>query len=190
MQILAVDLGTDVLPSLALGVEPPKTILMLQPPRSRREKLLDLSMIGRSIFLGAFECIAAMTGALSTWISGGWHFGQALSSTSLLYRKGTTMALTGIVMTQIGNVFALRTSHTSIFKVGFLSNKWVLVGILGELIIISSIVYLTPLQQVFHTVSLSLTDWIFLFMFAPILFLAEETRKFFLRRLHPIEIEA
>jgi potassium/sodium efflux P-type ATPase len=190
MQILAVDLGTDVLPSLALGVEPPKTILMLQPPRSRREKLLDLSMIGRSIFLGAFECIAAMTGALTTWISGGWHFGQALSSTSLLYRKGTTMALTGIVMTQIGNVFALRTSHTSIFKVGFLSNKWVLVGILGELIIISSIVYLTPLQQVFHTVSLSLNDWIFLFMFAPILFLAEETRKFFLRRLHPIEIEA
>ncbi len=190
MQILAVDLGTDILPSLALGVEPPKQILMLQPPRSRKERLLNRDMIGRSLFLGAFECIGSMTGALTTWIAGGWVFGQAVIANSLLYRKGTTMTLAGIVMTQIGNVFALRTSRTSIFKVGFLSNKWVLVGILGELTIISSIVYLPPLQQVFNTTPLEINNWIFLFLFAPILLFAEETRKFFMRRLRPMETEA
>jgi magnesium-transporting ATPase (P-type) len=190
MQILAVDLGTDILPALALGVEPPKEILMLQPPRSRKERLLNHDMIGRSLFLGAFECIGSMTGALTTWIAGGWVFGQAVIANSLLYRKGTTMTLAGIVMTQIGNVFALRTSRTSIFKVGFLSNKWVLVGILGELTIVSSIVYLPPLQQVFNTTTLEINDWIFLFLFAPILLFAEETRKFFMRRLRPMETEA
>lgn len=190
MQILAIDLGTDILPALALGVEPSKPILMTQPPRSKRERLLDLSMIGRSLFLGAFESIASMTGALTTWISGGWRFGQALISSVQLYRKGTTMAFAGIVTTQVGSVFACRTSRTSIFKVGFLSNKWVLLGILGELAIISCIIYLTPFQQVFNTAPLSLNDWIFMFLFVPILLFAEEIRKFFMRRLRPIEIEA
>jgi Ca2+-transporting ATPase len=190
MQILAVDLGTDILPALALGVEPPKPVLMLQPPRSRGERLLDMGMIGRSLFLGAFESIASMTGALITWIYGGWRFGQAMISNSSLYRKGTTMAFAGIVTTQVANVFACRTSRTSIFRVGFLSNKWVLLGILGELTIVSCIVYLTPFQQVFNTASLNLNDWIFLFLFAPILLFAEEMRKFFLRRLQTIEIEA
>ncbi|MEM3631093.1 MAG: cation-translocating P-type ATPase C-terminal domain-containing protein, partial [Nitrososphaerota archaeon] len=85
--------------------------------------------------------------------------------------------------------FACRTSRTSIFKVGFLSNKWVFFGILGEVIITVFIIYLQPLQYVFNTVPLSLYDWFFLFMFSPLILFAEEIRKFFLRRLKPIEIE-
>ncbi|MEM1574851.1 MAG: cation-transporting P-type ATPase [Nitrososphaerota archaeon] len=190
MQILAVDLGTDVLPALALGVEHPKPILMLQPPRSQKERLLDMGMIARSFFLGMIEAFASMISALTTWISGGWNFGQPLSTSSYLYKKGTTMAFASIVTTQIGNVFACRTSRTSLFKVGFLSNKWIFFGILGEMIITLFIIYFQPLQYVFNTVPLSLYDWLFLFMFSPIIFFAEEIRKFFIRRLKPIEIEA
>ncbi|MEM3771863.1 MAG: cation-transporting P-type ATPase [Candidatus Micrarchaeia archaeon] len=189
MQILAVDLGTDVFPALALGVERPKPILMLQPPRSRKERLLDFGMIARSFFLGMIEALASMISAITTWMSGGWNFGHFLSTNSYLYRKGTTMAFASIVTTQIGNVFACRTSRTSIFKVGFLSNKWVFFGILGEVIITVFIIYLQPLQYVFNTVPLSLYDWFFLFMFSPLILFTEEIRKFFLRRLKPIEIE-
>lgn len=190
MQILAVDLGTDVLPALALGAESPKPILMLLPPRSKKERLLDSSMIVRSFFLGMIESFAAMFSAIVTWISGGWYFGKALSFDSYLYKKGTTMAFGAIVTTQIGNVFACRTSRTSLFKVGFLSNKWVILGIIGELIITFCIIYLSPFQKIFNTVPLNLNDWIFLFIFTPIIFFAEEIRKFFIRYLKPIEIEA
>lgn len=190
MQILAVDLGTDVLPALALGAESPKPILMLLPPRSKKERLLDSSMIVRSFFLGMIESFAAMFSAIVTWISGGWYFGKALSFDNYLYKKGTTMAFGAIVTTQIGNVFACRTSRTSLFKVGFLSNKWVILGIIGELIITFCIIYLSPFQKIFNTVPLNLNDWIFLFIFTPIIFFAEEIRKFFIRYLKPIEIEA
>jgi magnesium-transporting ATPase (P-type) len=190
MQILAVDLGTDVLPALALGVEYPKPILMLQPPRSQKERLLDLGMITRSFFLGMIESITSMVSAITTWMSGGWNFGYFLNTNSYLYKKGTTMAFAGIVTSQIGNVFACRTSRTSIFKVGFLSNKWIFFGILGEMIITLFIIYFQPLQHVFNTVPLSLYDWFFLFMFAPIILFAEEIRKLFIRRTKPIEVEA
>lgn len=183
IQILAVDLGTDVLPSLALGAESPEPGIMSKPPRSREERLLNLSLIGRSIFLGAFECIGSMAGCLRVWAIGGWSWGQSLAYHDPLYRKGTTATLAGIVATQVGNVFACRTDRASILKVGFFSNKWIWVGILGELLLIFGIVYLPPLQHLFHTAPLGLDDWIFLFMFTPILLLAEELRKFFLRSL-------
>jgi len=95
------------------------------------------------------------------------------------------MTLAGIVAAQVGNVFACRTSRSSVFKVGFFKNKWIFAGILGELCIIAGIVYLPPLQTVFGTASIGLGDWAFLFMFAPILFFSEEIRKFLLRRFHP-----
>jgi len=182
IQILAVDLGTDVLPSLALGAEQPEPGVMGKPPRSRKERLLSLSLLGRSFFLGSFVSLGSMAGCLWAWSLGGWSLGQSLASDNPVYRKGTTMTFTGIVATQVGNVFACRTDRTSIFKVGFLSNKWVWVGIAGELLLTSAIVYLAPLQAVFKTAPLGLIDWMFLFMFAPILLFGEEIRKYFLRR--------
>lgn len=184
MQLLAIDLGTDLLPALALGVDPPEPGIMTQPPRGRGERLLNLSLFGRSLFLGAFECIGSMVSCLHTWMVGGWRWGLSLALNDPLYRKGTTMTFAGIVATQVGNVFACRTTRNSIFKVGFFKNKWVFAGILGELCITASIIYLPPLQTVFNTAPLGLGDWAFLFMFAPILFFSEEIRKFVLRRFH------
>ena len=184
MQILAIDLGTDVLPSLALGVDPPEPGIMTRPPRRREERLFDIRLLGRSLFLGAFECIGSMAGCLRTWIAGGWSWGLSLALNDPIYKKGTTMTLAGIVTTQIGNVFACRTTRNSVFKVGFFKNKWVFAGILGELCIIASIIYLPPLQTVFNTAPIGLSDWAFLFIFAPILFFSEEIRKFILRRFH------
>lgn len=184
MQILAIDLGTDVLPSLALGIDPPEPGIMTRSPRRREERLFDIRLIGRSLFLGAFECIGSMAGCLLTWIAGGWRWGLSLALNDPIYKKGTTMTLAGIVATQIGNVFACRTTRNSVFKVGFFKNKWVFAGILGELCIIASIIYLPPLQTVFNTAPIGLSDWAFLLMFAPILFFSEEIRKFILRRFH------
>ena len=102
---------------------------------------------------------------------------------SVAYRKGTTMTFAGIVIAQVGNVFASRTSKASLFKTSIRSNKWIWVGIASQISIISAMVYIPILQLFFGTAGLALSDWAFLALIAGIVVLAEEIRKFFSRRL-------
>ena len=100
----------------------------------------------------------------------------------LVYLKGTTMTFAGIVVAQVGNVLACRTSKVSIFKTSVKSNKWIWLGITSQLSMISLIVYVPILQKFFGTLSLSIMDWAYLAFLAIIDILAEETRKWFARR--------
>lgn len=182
MQILVIDLGIDVIPALGLGTEPPELGVMNQPPRSLETRLLDLPLLLRAYcFLGIIESIACMGGYLFVYYSGGWRPGTELISSGPIYLKATTMCLAGIVVAQIGNVFACRTERESVFKIGFLSNRLVLIGIAAELILISIIVYVHLAQKIFNTYPLTFVDWAFLFTFTPLIFLAEEGRKYILR---------
>lgn len=104
-----------------------------------------------------------------------------LISSGPIYLKATTMCLAGIIATQIGNVFACRTERESVFKIGFLNNRSVLLGIAAELVIINIIVYFPLFQKIFNTFSLDPVDWAFLLAFPPIIFLAEEGRKYLIR---------
>ncbi|HSE83635.1 MAG TPA: HAD-IC family P-type ATPase [Thermodesulfobacteriota bacterium] len=182
MQILAVDLGTDLIPALGLGVERPEPGLMKQPPRSLTKRLLDLPLLLRAYgFLGIIEASACMAAYFFVYYSSGWRPGLELASSGHIYLQATTMCLAGIIATQIGNVFACRTERESVFKIGFFSNRLILLGILAELVLINLIIYLSPFQKVFNTFPLTLLDWTFLFVFAPTIFLAEEGRKYLLR---------
>jgi len=182
MQILAVDLGTDLIPALGLGAEHPEPGVMNQPPRSLKKRLLDLPLLLRAYgFLGIIEAVACMSGYLFAYYSSGWRPGTALISYGPIYLKATTMCLAGIIATQIGNVFACRTERESVFKIGFLSNRLVLLGIAVELFLISTIAYLPPFQKVFNTFSPNLVDWAFISLFTPVVFLAEEGRKYLIR---------
>jgi magnesium-transporting ATPase (P-type) len=182
MQILAVDLGTDLLPALGLGAERPEPGVMNQRPRSLNKRLLNLPLLLRAYgFLGIIEAIACMAGYFFVYYSSGWRPGMELASSGPIYLKATTMCLAGIIATQIGNVFACRTERESVFKIGFLSNPLVLSGIVVELALVNLIVYFPPFQRVFNTHSLTFVDWSFLFMFTPLIFLAEEGRKYLIR---------
>jgi magnesium-transporting ATPase (P-type) len=92
------------------------------------------------------------------------------------------MALGAVVATQIGNLFAQRTERTSVFKIGWFSNRMVWIGIASELLLIFMIVYIPFFQQVIGTSSFPLTNWLFLFAWTPSLLLADELRKGLLRR--------
>jgi magnesium-transporting ATPase (P-type) len=182
MQILAVDVGTDLLPALGLGAESPEPGVMNQPPRPLKKRLLDLPLLLRAYgFLGIIEAITSMAGYFFIYYCSGWRPGMDLISSGPIYLKATTMCLAGIVATQIGNVFACRTERESVFKIGFLNNRLVLLGIVAELVIIGMIIYFPPFQKVFNTSSLDLSDWAFLLAFPPIIFLAEEGRKYIIR---------
>src|SRR5450759_4229843 len=100
-----------------------------------------------------------------------------------VYMVATTMTLTGIVMAQVGNGFAMRTHTQSILTVGFFSNKLRLWGIGGETLGVGARLYLAARQNVFSTAPRTWQVWVILARFAPVLLGADEIRKFFLRRL-------
>ncbi|MDF2942872.1 MAG: cation-transporting P-type ATPase [Herbinix sp.] len=183
MQILTIDLGTDMLPALGLGTEKPEKGIMDLPPRNQKEPLLS-----RKLVLKAFLWYGLLGSAASAFsyffinIQNGWPNVALAGEGNPVYIKATAMALAAIVFTQIGAVFNCRTEKQSVFKVGIFANKQVNLGIVFEIIIIFALVYLPPLQSVFHTSALSLSDWLLLCIWPPLILLIEEVRKAVLRR--------
>lgn len=183
IQILAVDLGTDMLPALALGAESPAPRIMKQPPRRLKERLLDLPLIIRSyLFLGTIEAIACMFGFFWILYNGGWIWGAMLHPNDMLYLQATTACLTAIIITQAGNVFACRSSKDSIFSIGFFSNKLIFAAIMAELLLQLFIVYHPVGNRIFGTAPLGLDVWLILIPFSILLLAAEELRKVYVRK--------
>lgn len=184
MQILAVDLGTDMLPALALGAEKPTRDLMKQPPRDPKERLLNFKILSRAyLFLGPIEAVAGLFGFFFVLSSGNWQWGEMLPPNNPLYMQATTTCLTAIIVTQIANVFACRSLRESIFKIGILSNPLIFFGIAFELLLQIFIVYHPLGNKIFATYPIPLSIWLLLIPFAIFLFFAEEMRKFLAKRL-------
>jgi sodium/potassium-transporting ATPase subunit alpha len=183
IQILSIDLGTDMAPALALGAEKPEPDVMARPPRARGERILTWPILFRSyFFLGLIEAIAAMSSYYIVLKSGGWSYGMSLSGINPLYLKATTITLAAIVVTQIANSLSCRTTKESLLKVGIFTNRYLLIGITLEIILILLIVYAPPIQKIFGTASLDLMDWLILLPFAALLLGADEIRKWMIRR--------
>lgn len=183
LQILAIDIGTETLPALALGVEPAEPGIMQRPPRPRHERLLNAPLLLRAyLFLGAIE--AAFVMGLFFWVlgRGGWTWGMELTPDDPLYREATTAAFLGIVMTQVGTVFAARTAKVSVFQVGLLSNRWVIWGVAFELLLTLALLYVPPLASFFGMYPLGAEVWLIAALFGPIVFLADEARKWVVRQ--------
>ncbi|MEM2108459.1 MAG: cation-transporting P-type ATPase [Candidatus Bathyarchaeia archaeon] len=183
VQILAIDLAIDVIPSLALSREPPEAGIMQEPPRSIKERLFTGKVLLRSLYIGAIIAMGAMSGCLTTWTAGGWRLGMLLAPDSPVYIKGVTMTFAGIVVAQVGNVLACRTSRVSVFKTKLSTNKWIILGIIAQLSILAILIYVPFMQQIFKTTALGVYDWAFLASLAVIVVIAEEIRKFFARHL-------
>jgi len=132
VQILAVDLGTDMLPALGLGAEPAHAGVMQRPPRTRDDRLLTPGLLVRAyLFLGTIEAAAAMAAFVAVLIGGGWHWGDELSTTNLLYRQATTACLTAIVLMQVVNVHLCRSRRASLITISLLGNRLMGLAMLG-----------------------------------------------------------
>lgn len=183
MQILTIDLGTDMMPALGLGTEKPEKGIMDIPPRNQNEPLLN-----KNLMLKAFLWYGLLGTLLSTFsyffvnIQNGWPKIPLAGGDDPIYVKATAMTLAAIVFTQVGAVFNCRTEKQSVFKVGLFKNMQVNLGIIIELVLIFLIVYLPPLQSIFHTTALGISDWLLLCIWPPLIVLIEEARKAFVRR--------
>jgi magnesium-transporting ATPase (P-type) len=184
MHILAVDLGTDIVPALALGSEKPEPGLMDRPPRNLKEHVIDGKLLKRAYFvLGPVQSLATMAAFYYIyWNNGYWGKFFNLPKEGLLYQSATAMALAAVVTTQIGNLFTQRSETTSFFKLPLFNNKMIWFGILSELVVIAAIVYLPVFHQFIGTYSFDLKYWPFLFAWAPSLLIVDEIRKLIERK--------
>lgn len=182
VQILAVDLGTDLLPALALGAERPHADVMNRPPRSRKVRLLDYRLLLRAYgFLGVFEAAAGMAAYSFVLLQGGWSYGEPLTADAPLYLQATTACLVAIVLLQIVNVFLCRDERTSLFTQTPLDNPLILVGIAFEIGMILAVIYTPPGNALFGTAPLGWQAWVFAGPFAAAMLAGEETRKWIVR---------
>lgn len=183
IQILAVDLGTDLLPALALGAEPPHAEVMKRPPRKRGGRLLSWPLLARAyLFLGPLEALAAMAAFFFVLDSAGWQYGAELASSDPLYRQATTACLAGIVLAQMANLFVCRHPWLPFWRFPLLRNPLLPIGLAIELALLLAIVY-TPLgNHAFGTQPLPLEVWLYTAPFALALVAAEELRKRMMRR--------
>jgi len=195
MQILAVDLGTDLLPALGLGAELPEPGLMHQPPRRRQAPLLDRHVMQRSyLFLGLLEASFSMGAYLMVWQQAGIGLAdlQALAPQLLhhtapahlqsLQLQASSVAFSTIVFSQVGVLLACRSESRFAWRTLREPNPLLWFGIASELLLLSALVLVPALASVFSMkpFPLSVLGWLLL---APLLILlADDLRKAWLHR--------
>jgi P-type Ca2+ transporter type 2C len=186
MEILSIDLGTDMVPALGLGVEPPEPGLMKHLPRSLKSHVIDRSMLFRTYgYLGIPQALITMIAFFYMyWTNGYWGQFLDLPSSGNLYLAASSLALASVVFTQIGAVFTQRTEKTSILKIPLFNNRLILIGILSELVLVGLIVYTPFLNAFIGTGPFPPSYWLFLVPFIPVLIIIDEVAKFFKRKFY------
>jgi magnesium-transporting ATPase (P-type) len=183
MQVLAIDLGTDLLPAIALGTERAEPGTMSRPPRPRAERLLNHATLARVFaWIGPLEGLAAMTSFLFAYWLTGWRPWGALEDSGPLYVQATAMTYAAIVMSQVGASLAWRTNRRSVLQVGLLSNRFLLIGIAVEAALLAVLNQTPGLRDVFHMGPLPGWGWLFILLWPPVVLGAEEIRKAVLRQ--------
>ena len=184
MQVLAIDLGTDMVPAMGLGVEKPEAGIMNVPPRSQKESLLSRPLILKAFcWYGLLEAAFGTAAYFFLNYLYGWPE-NPLASSGMVYQMATAMTFAAIVMAQVGAVFGCRTERLSVFKVGLLSNQLILIGIIVEFSLLALLVYLPVpfLHDLFNTAPLGWHECAFLIVIPPAMLLIDEIRKWILRK--------
>jgi calcium-translocating P-type ATPase len=182
VQILAIDLGTETLPALALGREPAERGLMEQAPRPRDEGVIQRPMLIRAwVFLGGISAVLVMTGFFFVLLRAGWSPGDPTAHGTALhdaYLQATTMTFLAVVACQVGTAFAARTERRPLREVGVATNPLLLWGIAFELLF-SALIVVTPIAE---PLGMALPPWEALLLLVPFPFIVWGADE--LRRLH------
>jgi sodium/potassium-transporting ATPase subunit alpha len=182
IQILSIDLGSDMLPGLALGSEKPEANIMKRPPVGQREKILDWEVFKRGyFFIGIIEAAAAMSAFIGFLLMHGWTYGTVDLGDELLQRQAMTMTLLGAISCQLLNVWTMRSWEFSAWSVGLLSNPLLLVAMVIEWAWIWMLLAFEPAQKVFNTAPVPPQELWILLPFPLLLFVSHEVYKWRLR---------
>lgn len=181
--ILSIDLGTDLLPALGLGKEPPEQDVMKQPPRRRDERLLTWTLLGMSYgIVGMIQAAAGFFAFFVVLYQGGWTWGADLPESGMLYKTAVTSFFAAVVICQAADVLICRTRRQSILTAGIFANKLIWVGIVVELGLVAAISHVQFLQPFFGTAPIGWYEVSLGVPFAVSILLGDEFRRWLIRR--------
>jgi Ca2+-transporting ATPase len=162
-QILFINLLMDGAPAIALGVEPPEPGIMKQPPRDPRASIFNRYAM---IYIA---CVGLWIGVATLSVFR-WSAGESLT-------KSMTLFFATLIMLRLANAFNCRSGHTSLFRMGFFSNKWLVYACASSFLLMLAAIYVPFLQVALRTAPLSIGDWIVVLGAASTVFIAVEIAK-------------
>lgn len=153
--ILAIDLGTDILPAIALGVDDAQEDLMKRPPRDQKKRLMNASFIKYFALTGFVIGLGVVGVYLLTLIRDGWTWGDnGIDNT-----HAQTVAFVSLVCVQLLNTFSARSETISIFKQKLFSNHFLVLANISSLFLVCLMVYVPFLNRLLGTVPIDAADW-------------------------------
>ncbi len=176
-QILAIDLGTDILPALALGVEKPEPRVMQHKPRKRHAPLVTNRLIARAVALGSIETVLCFLAYFALYRSFGYTGIVELPEFDPVYIMATTVFFLGVVAAQIGSAMACRTEVDPMHHLGFFSNRYLWGGVAGMVVLALTLIFVPFLAEAFHMVRPPSQFWAMFIIFPPIVFGVDWLRK-------------
>jgi magnesium-transporting ATPase (P-type) len=183
IQALSIDMGTDSLTALGLGVEKPEPSVMRRPPRPQGQRLMNWFLVLRAyLFLGLIEASIAMAAFFFVLNNANWKYGQNLSIHDPWYLLATTAYLSAIILMQIVNVFMCRSSIRSVFTTGLLGNPLIIYGVITEIALLLLINYGPWANALLGTSGIGMNIWLFIIPFGAVMLVLEELRKWSVRK--------
>jgi Ca2+-transporting ATPase len=168
LQILWMNLVTDGIPALALGIEPPEDNIMKRPPYPPKESIFARGMGIHILWVGTLMAVVSLGMGYWAWS----HNSQ----------DWQTMVFTTLTLSQMGHVLAIRSERKSLFQIGLLTNKPLLAAVVATIVLQLSLIYVPFLQGVFNTVAMKGTDLAISLGLSTVIFFAVEIEKGILRR--------
>ncbi|WP_340456883.1 cation-translocating P-type ATPase [Streptomyces sp. A475] len=188
LQILAIDLGTETLPALALGRERAEPGAMSRPPRPSSQGVISREMLVRSwCYLGTVSAILVMGAFFYVLWRAGWKPGDPTGAGHPLHHAyiiATTATFAGIVTCQVGTAMAARTDHAALHEIGLFTNPLLVAGIAFELAFTAALVYAPLLQGLFGTAALPLDVVALIATFPFLVWGTDEVRRWVRRADH------
>lgn len=162
LQLLWINIATDGLPAIALGVDPIAKDVMKRRPSPKEKAMLDRNTLVFLLSIGATITIGTLL-LFSLYLPRGDEYAR-------------TVTFTAVVLFEMVNVFSCRTNN-SLFKEGILQNRYLVMAVAASLLLQAVLLY-TPLSSVFKVVPLALTDWLLIGLVAlPVWVVAEVVKK-------------
>jgi magnesium-transporting ATPase (P-type) len=179
LQVLCLDIGTDILPAVALGAEPSKPRIMDSVPNRRR--LVDRSTLFRSFgVLGLTEAIIEMAAFLSVFWFEGWRPGMPFSSGGV-FLSASGAAFSAVVLGQMANAFVCRSTRASPQELGWFSNRYLVMAVCIEAIVLLCFLYVPPVAGILGHTPPSAAGYLTALLAIPAVFAADASHKWWRR---------
>jgi Ca2+-transporting ATPase len=184
IQILWVNLTTDGLPALALGVDPPDPDIMRRPPRDPQESVFNRRIMALMTVM-ALNITLVIVPLFFWYLKSGGYYEQGISEAMKegILLKGQTIVLAMMILFELINAYNNRSDRHSLFKVGFFKNKWLNWSILSSVVLAVIVIQVPALDRVFHTSYLNMKDWVIVIIATLTIFPVVEITKRILSRM-------